>query len=158
MKNILYIILMLLLISLNTSFAQKENGKGRFSDEINKVVKQKLMDSLKMDEATADKFMNIVKENNQKIKKLGKERKSIMNSIEQNPYASDIESRIDNLIEIDSKITGLRSDFIKELKTFLTPQQIARSMILRKNFNKELKSQIRKRNRERNNQPEDFNK
>ena len=37
-----------------------------------------------------------------------------------------------------------RKNFLTELKTFLTPEQIAKTMVLRKNFHKELRKQMGK--------------
>ena len=35
-------------------------------------------------------------------------------------------------------------EFIRDVSSYMTPQQIAKSMILKKNFNKEFKNQIKK--------------
>lgn len=81
-----------------------------------------------------------------------------MESIELDPSAADIETKLDKLSGIDTQLIELRQNFYRNLKTFLTPQQIAKTFVIKKNFNRELKQQLRKRgNRNKQNKPDNQN-
>lgn len=148
MKNITLIAAFVILVIGNISNAQLEkkndNDKRQFRMQIDTLMKQKLMEKLDMSESTADKYVSAFRENNNRIKELMKEKKAVMKSIEADPEAADIITKLDKAFDIDSRIIETRRAFIKDLSTYLTPQQIAKSMILKKNFNREFKDQIRK--------------
>lgn len=148
MKNITLIAAFVILVIGNISNAQFEkkndNDKRQFRMQIDTLMKQKLMEKLDMSESTADKYVSAFRENNNRIKELMKEKKAVMKSIEADPEAADIITKLDKAFDIDSRIIETRRAFIKDISTYLTPQQIAKSMILKKNFNREFKDQIRK--------------
>ncbi|MBS1551811.1 MAG: hypothetical protein JST15_07060 [Bacteroidetes bacterium] len=148
MKNITLIAAFVILVIGNISNAQLEkkndNDKRQFRMQIDTLMKQKLMEKLDMSESTADKYVSAFRENNNRIKELMKEKKAVMKSIEADPEAADIITKLDKAFDIDSRIIETRRAFIKDISTYLTPQQIAKSMILKKNFNREFKDQIRK--------------
>lgn len=143
MKNFTEILLILFLFSAGFSFAQRD-GKKKTSDKLDSVLKQKVIEKLIFDEPTADKLISAYKENKKQIRAINKERKEIMESIELDPGATDIELKLEKMLEIETRIADLRKNFFTELKTFLTPQQIANTLILRKNFHKELRKQMNK--------------
>lgn len=150
MKKILLFTLILFVSLSGTTFGQRGNLNNT-SDEIGQVMKQKLMENLNLDESTADKYIALHKENNKQLKGLMKEKRELMRSINSNPDAADIESKLNSFLDLDSKIVELRKNHISELKAFLTPQQIAKSMIFTRKFNKELRNQMRERKRNRQN-------
>lgn len=150
MNKILFFALMLLLSLSSMAFSQRGN-RNNFSDEIGNVMKQKLMENLNLDETTADKYIALHKENNKQLRDLMKEKRELMKAINDNPDAADIETKLNSFLELDSKIIDLRKNHINELKAFLTPQQIAKSMIFTRKFNKEFRNQIRERKRNRQN-------
>ncbi|MEO6694044.1 MAG: hypothetical protein ABIY50_12820 [Ignavibacteria bacterium] len=153
MKNFTGIFLILFLFNAGFSIAQRD-GKKNNSDDLDKVLKQKVMDKLSFDESAADMFISAYKDNNKQMRLINKERKEIMESIELDPGASDIESKLDKMVEVDTKMAELRKNFFIQLKTFLTPQQIAKTLILRKNFHKELRKQMGKqRKRDKSDKP-----
>jgi len=143
MKNFIGIFLILFFFTTGFSFAQRD-GKRKTSDDLDKVLKQKVMEKLNFDESTADRLLLAYKDNKKQIRAINKERKEIMESIELDPGATDIESKLEKMLEIETRIADLRKNFFTELKTFLTPQQIANTLILRKNFHKELRKQMNK--------------
>jgi len=143
MKNFTGIFLILFLFNAGFSFAQRD-GKKKTSDDLDRILKQKVMEKLSFDEPTADRLILAYKENNKQMRIIHKEKKEIMESIELDPGAADIESKLDKMVEIDTKSAELRKSFFTELKTFLSPQQIAKTLVLRKNFHKELRKQMGK--------------
>ncbi|MBV6477802.1 MAG: hypothetical protein HGGPFJEG_00546 [Ignavibacteria bacterium] len=152
MKKILLYSTALIFSFSSFALAQKDFRENP-SDEIGKVMKQKLMENMNLDENTADKYMSLHKENAKQLRSLMKEKKQLMKSINDNPDAADIDDKLNSFFEIDAKIIELRKNHINELKSFLTPQQIAKSMIFTRKFNKELRNQLKekKRNRQNNN-------
>lgn len=155
MKKITLIALFIVFVFGNISTAQfdksNDNDKRQFRMQIDTLMKQKLIEKLDLSESAADKYVSALRENNNRIKELMKEKKSVMKSIESDPEAADIVSKLDKVFDIDSRIIETRRAFIKDVSTYLTPQQIAKSMILKKNFNKEFKNQIRKHKNKDNN-------
>jgi Spy/CpxP family protein refolding chaperone len=143
MKNFIGIFLILFFFTAGFSFAQRD-GKRKTSDGLDKVLKQKVMEKLNFDESTADRLLLAYQDNKKQMRAINKERKEIMESIELDPGATDIELKLEKMLEIETKIADLRKNFFTELKTFLTPQQIANTLILRKNFHKELRKQMSK--------------
>lgn len=148
MKNILLLTFLIVFAFVNLCSAQfdnnsKDSDKKQFREQIDSIMKQKLIEKLDLSESSADRYLTAFRENNSKIKVLLKEKKTIMKSIEADPEAADVGSKLDKSFEIDLRIIETRRAFIKDVSSYLTPQQIAKSMILKKNFNKEFKNQIR---------------
>ncbi len=148
MKNILLFSVFIVFTFVSLCTAQfdnyKDNDKKQFRAQIDSIMKQKLIEKLDLSESSADKYIIAIRENNSKVKDLLKEKKTIMKSIEADPEAADVGSKLDKSFEIDSRIIETRKEFIKDISSYMTPQQIAKSMILKKNFNKEFKNQIKK--------------
>lgn len=148
MKNILLFSVFIVFTFVNLSTAQfdnnKDNDKKQFRAQIDSIMKQKLIEKLDLSESSADKYIIAIRENNGKVKDLLKEKKTIMKSIEADPEAADVGGKLDKSFEIDSRIIETRKEFIRDISSYMTPQQIAKSMILKKNFNKEFKNQIKK--------------
>ncbi len=148
MKNILLFSVFIVFTFVSLCTAQfdnyKDNDKKQFRAQIDSIMKQKLIEKLDLSESSADKYIIAIRENNSKVKDLLKEKKTIMKSIEADPEAADVGSKLDKSFEIDSRIIETRKEFIKDISSYMTPQQIAKSMILKRNFNKEFKNQIKK--------------
>ncbi|MBL8008770.1 MAG: hypothetical protein JNJ56_14710 [Ignavibacteria bacterium] len=158
MKTIACYLILVLFLFTEMCNAQNGDNRKKFRNEIDSVMKQKLITNLQISDADADKLMNAFKENNKSVKSLAKERKGVMESIELDPSAADIETKLDKLSGIDTQLIELRQNFYRNLKTFLTPQQIAKTFVIKKNFNRELKQQLRKRgNRNKQNKPDNQN-
>ncbi len=145
MKTYKFIILTLILFGFNNSYAQREMKKMNFMEKIDSVMKVKLIEKGDLDSITADRFLEIYKDNNNKIKKISKEKKNLMETIERDPEAIDMESKIDNLMDLETSILDLRKSFITEIKTFLTPQQIAKTLVMRKNIERVIRKEFSNR-------------
>jgi Spy/CpxP family protein refolding chaperone len=147
--NVFKIILILLIAFIsNLSFSQNINDKKQMRNGIDSIMKQKVMDNLGLDESSADKFINAFKGNSKQIRLFNKEKKELMQSIEDNPSAADVDTKLDRMLELETKIVEQRKAFFNELKGFLTPQQIARTIVLRKKFERQFKKEILKHKRQ----------
>lgn len=135
--------LLIVLVSLSALNAQPK----KMNDELKKIRKQKYMDAVSVDEATADKYFKAVDENFESIMKLNRQKKENMDYVERNPDASDVVSKIEETLDIESKILEKKKEFYTVLKTFLTPKQLGQSLVFQIKFAKELKKQIDKKKR-----------
>lgn len=140
MKNFILIVTIFIL-----SFSAVEAQPKKMTDELKKIRKEKYLENVSVDDATADKYFEIFDENFLSLRKLNKQKKDNMEYIENNVEASDISAKIDEILDIESKILEKKRDMFVQLKTFLTPKQIAQSIIFQVKFTKELKNQIDKR-------------
>lgn len=138
------IIMLGFMFAANISFAQRDDIKKQISEKIETMMKQKIVDTLGFDEATANQFISTYKEDKKKIKTLIKTKKALMQEIENNPDAADIDAKLDRMLQLESEIVDQKKSFFTQLKTFLTPQQIAKTIVLRKNFDREFKKEISK--------------
>lgn len=143
MKNIIFKIIFFFVISIisfNLSFAQNDNQK-----KYQKLLKEKFTEKLGISDTLTDKFFEFYSKSRNDIKKLNKEKKETMETIEQNPESSDIGLKIDRLVEIDQLIENSKKDLINNLKTIFTPPQIAKTIIFQKNLQKFLRKEIKKK-------------
>jgi len=135
------------LLASDLCLSQKEHDGKKFNDEIDTIMRQKLVERLGLDESSADKFVTTYKDNNKQIRMINKERKELFRSIELDPAATDMDSKLDKMLELETKIVDQKKIFFNELRLFLTPQQIAKTMLLRKNFEKKLRKEINNKRR-----------
>ena len=146
-KFYLTLVTLLLLITFinNVSYSQNDN-KGKFKA----LVKEKLIEKLSISDSIADIYMGLYTKNANEIKKLNQEKRELMKEIENNYDASDIQDKIDRLLAIDIQIDNIKKEFITELNSFLTPKQIAQSIIFQRNLRLYLQKEIKKRKNQDN--------
>lgn len=144
MKNFILIFTLLVL-----SFSLAEAQPKKMTDELKKIRKEKYLENVSVDNATADKYFEIYDENFMSIMKFNRQRKDNMEYIEKNLDASDITSKLEEILDLDAKILEKKKELYTQLKTFLTPKQVAQSIIFQMKFNKELKKQIDKRKKDK---------
>jgi hypothetical protein len=132
-------IMLLIFISLCFNFginAQEDTTLTNSRNKLRKVIKEKLMDKLSIDDATANKFIKLFNEQKKTIGDYNKEKRQLFKSIEDNPNAGDVSNKISTLLDIDDKINKARREFINDLGKILTPQQIAQALVFQKNLRK----------------------
>ncbi len=140
MKNIV-LLLSVILISFSSLQAQPK----KITDELKQIRKQKYLESVSVDDATADKYFEVYDENFGAIMKMNKQKKDNMEYIEKNIDASDVSTKLDEILDLDAKILEKKKDLYTQLKTLLSPKQLAQSVIFQLKFNKELRKQIDKK-------------
>jgi|GEM_PF-1225777 len=143
-RIILLLVAAIILAGTMSATAQQDTAsrKGKFQ----KVVKEKFMERVGVDEKTADKFMETAKEHKQEMQQLQKQRKSIHEEIMNSPGSADVQSKLEEYLDIDYKMYQARKNFFNELKTFMTPQQIAATM----SFQKDMKDIMKKNKKGKN--------
>jgi len=131
------IFIILFFIGISTfSFAQEDTSLTNSRMQLKKVIREKLIEKLGIDEVTADKFLKLFNDERKQISELTKEKRNVVKYLEDNPDAVNAMEKINELLAIDDKINKSRRDFIEELKKILTPQQIAKALIFQKNLRK----------------------
>ena len=132
MNNFIKFLLMLFLFVSVNSFAQKDSTKFQQMQELESVFKEKVKSNLGIDDAQTDKLIELQKENKKQLRDLRKEEKEIYKEIEANPEASDIDSKFNKIFELERKSLEVKENYFNELKTFLSPQQIAKTFIIKR--------------------------
>ncbi|MEO8666335.1 MAG: hypothetical protein ABI462_12650 [Ignavibacteria bacterium] len=133
-----------IILSAGLSTAQIDKDRKLLNDSIDAIMKQKIAANLEVDDIIADKFISVYKENNNKTREIMKEKKELMKSMESDPNAVDIDIKLDKLLQLETDILDQRKSFFQELKAFLTPQQIAKSLVLRKRFERQFRKEVMK--------------
>jgi len=139
----IFIALAFIIFLYSPSYSQIDTSKQEFRLKMEKVVKEKFKNKLKIDDKTTDEFFIIFKENKKAAADLNKQRRSALEYIEDNPEASDIGTKIDNLISLEKSSAELKSNYLTNLKKILTPSQIAQAMKFQKNLHKFLKKEMK---------------
>lgn len=163
MKNIkiIYFILILILFVGTNAYSQKDSSRSK--DKLKKIVKEKLMEKVGLDESSADKLIGLTSENRKELKELQKKRRELAEYVFENPKSPDVGSKLDDLFELETKISKTRSDHYQKLKSFLTPSQIALSMSFQKDLLKFMKKEMDKKkkgekNRDKDDDNDNFNR
>ena len=136
MKRTINLILLILFAFTLQLKAQTDTNDTKPIKMFQKATMNKFMEYVKTDEATTVKYFKMYRNNLRKINQFTKLRRSIMSDIESNPEDADISNKLDKLNEIETNIYKLRSDFRESLKEYLTPTQIAKSLIFEKKIRK----------------------
>ena len=144
-----YLILILsaitIMLSAGTSHSQGRDSLDRkdFREKLLKVRMDKLMEKMNLDEPTAKRLLDVVGETMDEIHGYNRQKREMYHYIEQNPDASDIDSKITELLDLDVKIANAKKDQYSRLKEFLTPGEIAKAYIFNRKFDKELREKIK---------------
>jgi hypothetical protein len=135
LKKIIFLLIVIFGINFIAN-AQEDTSLVNSRKLLKKAIKEKLVEKLKIDDETANKFIKLASEEKKTIEEYTKEKKNIAKYLEDNSDAPDVMDKINDLLAIDDKINKSRKDFVEELKKILTPQQIAKALIFQKNLRK----------------------
>ena len=138
------ILIVLLILSSNNSYSQTDKDKRKMNVQLDSLMIGKLTAVTGIDQVTADKFIGKYKANNKQIRQLKKEKREVMDLIEADPSALDVDVKLDKLIELDYNLYENRKAFMENLKIFMTPQQIAGTIVFMKDFSKEFRKKFKK--------------
>ena len=143
MKNLIYIAILSFLTAFISTDAYSQRDTTR--DKFKKIVKEKLKEKLQIDDNTIDEYIRLYTTHRKAINELAKQRKDVLDYIENNLDASDLSQKIDEVLSIDAKMVDLRKDFIISLKNIMTPKQIAQTIIFQKKLLKFMSGERKKR-------------
>lgn len=140
-RNIYRLIFILTLIILMCSPGIKAQGKGdNFRDKIEKIKMEKLIQKLELDNNTAELFKTKYKDFSAKVKELNQKRVIVYKLMVENlESGSGLDTLVSQLLDYESQLNTARENFAEELKTILTPKQVAIMIVFERKFNTELK-------------------
>jgi len=138
---VLLTVFFILAFSYVNVFAQQDTTDNR--QLLKKTIKKKFIENLGLDKETGDKFFRLYNESRKELNELMKKQKEIIEYINNNYDAADISVKIDEMIENENKIFETRKNFINSLKEFLTPQQIAKSIVMQQKMRKLLTGKLK---------------
>ena len=161
MKNIIYILGFLMVISLQT-FAQSDDGPPHHMKEMREKILQlekiKLIETLQMNEETTLRFFARRSETESTIDSLRENLDKKIDEIDKlisddnKPEDNKLKSLVREVSRIRLKIEQKRADFVNSLDDILTIKQIAKFVVFEKKFREELaKSLIKDRMRNKRN-------
>lgn len=142
MKKLILFCVIALMFAAN-SYAQ--NDREDFKQKLNQVRKEKFIERVKVDDATADKYFQVTDVFLKQIKDLNQSQKTLVKSMKDNPNASDIESKLNQYIDNESKIGNTKTEYYQNLRTFLSTTQVAQAIVFQREFMKKLKDEVDKR-------------
>ena len=116
--------------------AQIDTQNTKAGKLIRESIRKKFIEYVRTDEQTTDKFFSDFRKNHKEINTLLRERRNIMKEIELNTDADDIQQKLERVSQIDKNIFNLKQEFSESLKAYLTPEQIAKTIIFEKKIRK----------------------
>lgn len=144
--NLLIIVFAFVLLTSAGSYSQIDTSHSR--EKLRKVVKEKLIEKLNIDETTANKFIDLAAAQKKEMKEYMKKRNDLTEYIFDNPQSSDVGTKLDDLMDTENKINQSKNDFYIKLKAFLTPNQIAQSMVFQKELMKFMRKEMKRNNKD----------
>ena len=144
MKTLNLLILVLTFVLLTSAGSYSQSDTARTKEKLKKIVKEKLMEKMNLDDATATKLIEITAANRKEMKELRKKEKDLTDYIFENPQSSDVGTKLEDLLNTENKINQLQNEHYTKLKSFLTPNQIAQSMVFQKELMKFMKKEMKK--------------
>jgi Spy/CpxP family protein refolding chaperone len=136
MKNIIFILGTLFMLCSLQANAQIDTQNTKAGKLIRESIRKKFIEYVRTDEQTTDKFFSDFRKNHKEINTLLRERQYIMKEIELNTDADDIQQKLERISQIDKNIFNLKQEFSESLKAYLTPEQIAKTIIFEKKIRK----------------------
>ena len=136
MKNIIFILGTLFMLCSLQANAQIDTQNTKAGKLIRESIRKKFIEYVRTDEQTTDKFFSDFRKNHKEINTLLRERQYIMKEIELNTDADDIQQKLERVSQIDKNIFNLKQEFSESLKAYLTPEQIAKTIIFEKKIRK----------------------
>lgn len=145
LHNIYKIIFAVILVSASVNISVNSQDKGdKFRDKIEKIKIEKLVNKLDIDDNTADIFAEKYKNFSIVIKDLNKKRIDAYKlMIENLESGNGLDTLVDQVTGYESKINDEREKFAEDLKTILTPKQIATMIVFERKFNNELRKLLK---------------
>lgn len=151
MNKIFITILLNLLLFTGITNLNSQTDTADAKTKFREIIKNKLIENVGVSENTAEKIILMSVENRKKINGYRKRMKELRKTIEENTNDPNNSSKLDELLELDITIAKERKAFVDELKTYLTTEQIVKTIKLEKKLTKVLKKEIRDKKRGKRN-------
>lgn len=144
-QKVYNLILTIVLITISWNAALISQVKSdNFRDKIEKIKIEKLINKLELDDNKAENFTSMYKDFSMLIKDLNKKRFTAYKLMVENlESGSGLDTLVEQVIGYETQINGEREKFTEDLKTILTPKQIAKMIVFERKFNNELKKLLK---------------
>ena len=133
----------LLIIFVNAPL-KAQDKVDKFRDKIEKIKMEKLIKKLELDDNSAEIFKSKYQDFSSKIKELNKKRfisyKLMLENLES---GSGLDTLVDQVIGYETQINDEREKFAEDLKTILTPKQMAIMIVFERKFNNEIRKLLK---------------
>lgn len=148
-----YLIVLTLLIIVSNLDAQQwlpQVGSKAF-EKIEQMETAKLIQVLDLNEETSVRFFAKRKEHREKLQSLMLKRKDILDDVEdlikkdESADENVFKQKLNELIDLERKITNERLDFYTSLQKILTPKQIIKLISFDEKFRREIRETLLKR-------------
>jgi len=148
-----YLIVLTLLIIVNNLNAQewRPNIGSKAIEKIEQMETAKLIQVLDLDEETSVRFFAKRKDHREKLQSLMLKRKDILDDVEdlirkdESTDENVFKQKLNELIDLERKITNERLDFYTSLQKILRPKQIIKLISFDEKFRKEIRETLLKR-------------
>lgn len=127
--------------------------RGPAAERIEQFKKIRLMEELKLDEATSIKFFARYNANQEELRKLNQKRNEIIDELQilrrRNVSDAEYEKTLQDLKALADPAVELRLKFFNEISEVLTPKQVAEYVIFERNFVQNLREIMREMQQQR---------
>ncbi len=120
-----------------------------FREKIQEIKLEKLCKKLELDDNTKTIFVDKYKSFSSSMKDLNLKRAKAYKLMTENiESSSGLDTIVNQLLDYEEKINSKREEFVTDMKTILTSQQIAKMIIFERKFNNEIKKLLKQYQRE----------
>lgn len=156
MKILRYSAAIIFTVLMSVSYGQPgpgpwhENGPRRekMRKRIETVKIWQLTETVGLTAEQSEKFFPIYNEHQKAHEKLMNDRKDIIEKLsglaeKENPSEKEVRKAIDELTALDSRLAGLRAEFLKDVSGVLSIKQVAKLLVFEERFRQRLQENIR---------------
>ena len=152
MKNSFVIFLVFFLVAITSGYSQgkRENrmdGKREKQwDRVEDLKKIKMIEELNLPEDISVKFISRYSSFSKQTKEINKQRMNLVDELEfllKNNNQAEITKRLDQLEEIEKKVSENKRSFIADVKQILSPEKVAKFIVFERNFQRELRDLLK---------------
>lgn len=135
-------------------FAQPREGRSyRGMERIENFKKVKMIETLNLDEETGIKLVSRYNKHRERIQEIEKERGLLLDKLETqikaNVTESEYQKTLNEITELEKKISESRKKYLDELKEIFTNKQISEYLVFERNFTKDLRNMAKDIQKER---------
>ena len=115
-----------------------------FRDKIEDIKLEKLTKKLELDESIKATFIDKYKTFSKSMRELNKSRAKAYKLMTENIESGNgLDSLVNLVLDFESQISQKREDFIADMKSMLTSQQIAKMIVFERKFNTEIRKLLK---------------
>lgn len=120
-----------------------------FREKIQEIKLEKLTKKLELDDNTKTIFIEKYKAFSGSMKELNKKRAKAYKLMTENiESGSGLDTIVNQLLDYEEQINSKREEFVTDMKTILTSQQIAKMIVFERKFNNEIKKLLKQYQKE----------